>query len=131
MPNSFTSSFSGYTTRFFLVQGSVLLVLFGATVILVRDFIEPNDRVVRSLELIQQETTPDAAFCDSHFAWGFVGVRATPQPRPAGRDAFATWSSRVRYYYRDKQPGKVVIQGDPHLFAVYKVERDAATRRRR
>jgi DltD protein len=122
MLNSFTSSFSGYTTRFFLVQGSVLLVLFGATVILVRDFIEPNDRVVTSLELIQQETTPDAAFGDSHFAWGFVGSRDFPTLGAEG-ETLRDMELRVRYYYRDKQPGKVVIQGDPHSFAVYKVER--------
>ena len=71
MRNSFTSSFGRYTTRFFLVLGSVLLVLLGASVILVRNYIEPHDRVVESLELIQKETATDAAFGDSHFAWGF------------------------------------------------------------
>ncbi len=122
MLNSYTSSFSRYTLRFFLIQGAVLLVLFGATVILVRDYIEPHDRVVKSLELIQQERSPDAAFGDSHFAWGFVGSPDFPTLGAEG-ETLRDMELRVRYYYRDKQPGKVVIQGDPHSFALYKMDR--------
>ncbi len=122
MRNSFTSSFGRYATRFFLVQGSVLLVLLGASVILVRNYIEPHDRVVESLELIQKETATDAAFGDSHFAWGFVGSRDFPTLGAEG-ETLLDMELRVRYYYRDKRPGKVVIQGDPHSFAAYKMDR--------
>ena len=122
MLNSFTSSFNRYTVRFFLAQGTVLLALFGATVVLVRDYIEPHDRVVKSLELIQQETAADAAFGDSHLAWGFVGSPEFPTLGAEG-ETVRDMELRVRYYYRNKQPGKVVVQGDPHSYAVYKMDR--------
>ena len=100
----------------------MLLVLLGASIILVRDYIEPHDRVVKSLDLIQKETATNAAFGDSHFAWGFVGKPDFPTLGAEG-ETILDMELRVRYYFRDKQPGKVVIQGDPHSFAGYKMDR--------
>ena len=122
MLNSYTSSFNGYLRRLVVVQVSVLIVLLGASIILVRDYVEPHDRVIKSLALIQKETARNAAFGDSHFAWGFVGTPDFPTLGAEG-ETIPDMELRVRYYFRDKQPGKVVIQGDPHSFAGYKVDR--------
>jgi hypothetical protein len=122
MLNSYTSSFSGYLRRFFLVQVTVLAVLLGTSIVLVKNYVEPHDRVIKSLDLIQKETATNAAFGDSHFAWGFVGTRDFPTLGAEG-ETIPDMELRVRYYFRDKTPGKVVIQGDPHSFAGYKVDR--------
>jgi hypothetical protein len=122
MPNSSTSSFKRYLLRVLLLPVAILGLALAATVVLVRYAVEPNDRVIQSLALVQQETSKDAAFGDSHFAWGFVGRPDFPTFAAEG-ETVADMELRVRYYFRDKQPGKVVIQGDPHAFASYKLER--------
>lgn len=122
MPSSFTSSFRRYLAAVLLVQAGVLLVAFAASVALVRYYVEPNDRVIQSLALGQHATAPNAAFGDSHFAWGFVGTADFPTIAAEG-ETMADMELRVRFYFRSRQPRKVVIQGDPHAFAPYKLDR--------
>lgn len=122
MPNSFTSSFSGYLRRFFLALATVLVAALGASVLLVKYLVEPTDRVVQGLHLIQSATTSDGAFGDSHFAYGFVGSPDFPTFAAVG-ETVNDMELRVRYYYRNRRPGRVVIQGDPHAFAAYKIDR--------
>jgi hypothetical protein len=101
---------------------ATLALALPASVALVKYVVEPNDRVVHSLELVQRETATDAAFGDSHFAWGFVGSADFPTIAAEG-ETIADMELRVRYYYRNKKPGRVIIEGDPHEFAVYKLDR--------
>lgn len=122
MPNSFTSSFRRYLVRTFGALAAMLGLALAASVILVKYVVEPHDRVIQSLALIRRERSPDAAFGDSHFAWGFVGTEEFPTLAAEG-ETLADMELRVRYYYRDKQPRRVVIQGDPHAFAAYKLDR--------
>lgn len=122
MPNSSISSFKRYLVRVLLLQVAVLALALAATVVLVKYAVEPNDRVIQSLALVQHATARDAAFGDSHFAWGFVGRPDFPTFAAEG-ETVADMELRVRYYFRDKQPGRVIIQGDPHAFAAYKLER--------
>ncbi len=122
MPNSFTSSFRRFLFLALGVQLATLALAFGASLALVKYVVEPNDRVVRSLHLVQQETATDAAFGDSHFAWGFVGSAEFPTIAAEG-ETIADMELRVRYYYRNKKPGRVILEGDPHEFAVYKLDR--------
>ncbi len=122
MRNSFTSSFRQYLVRVLLLQVAAVTVGLTASVALVKYVVEPNDRVIQSLTLIRQSAAPDAAFGDSHFAWGFVGRPEFPTVAAEG-ETVADMELRVRYYFRNKRPGKVVIQGDPHAFASYKIER--------
>jgi hypothetical protein len=122
MPSSFTSSFRRFLVRALVVQIVTLALALAASVALVKYAVEPNDRVVHSLELVQRETATDAAFGDSHFAWGFVGSADFPTIAAEG-ETIADMELRVRYYYRNKNPGKVIIEGDPHEFAVYKLDR--------
>jgi len=116
MPSSFTSSFKGFLLRALAVQLAALAIALAASLALVRYEVEPNDRVVHSLELVQRETATDAAFGDSHFAWGFVGSAEFPTIAAEG-ETIADMELRVRYYYRNKKPGRVIIEGDPHEFA--------------
>src|ERR1700674_2918930 len=112
MPGSYTSSFRRYLVRVLLVQAAVLGLALAASVALVRYVVEPNDRVIQSLNLVRRETARDAAFGDSHFAWGFVGSQAFPTFAAEG-ETVADMELRVRYYFRNKEPGKIIIQGDP------------------
>lgn len=122
MPNSYTSSFRGYLRRLLLTTVVLLAAGLAASMVLVKYVVEPNDRVIQSLALVQHATAKDAAFGDSHFAWGFVGTPMFPTIAAEG-ETIADMELRVRYYYRDKQPGRVIIQGDPHAFASYKLDR--------
>jgi DltD protein len=122
MPSSFTSSFRRFLVRALAVQLLTLGVALAATVLLVKYAVEPNDRVVNSLKLVQRAKATDAAFGDSHFAWGFVGSADFPTIAAEG-ETIADMELRLRYYYRDKKPGRVIIEGDPHEFAAYKLER--------
>ncbi|MGH7498490.1 MAG: D-alanyl-lipoteichoic acid biosynthesis protein DltD [Gemmatimonadales bacterium] len=122
MPNSYTSSFRGYLGRLLLVTAGVLGLALAATVAMVKYAVEPNDRVIQSLNLVRRATGSDAAFGDSHFAWGFVGSPEFPTFAAEG-ETVSDMELRVRYYFRDKKPGKVIIQGDPHTFAPYKLDR--------
>jgi hypothetical protein len=122
MPSSFTSSFRRFLVLALVIQAGTLALALAASAALVKYVVEPNDRVVHSLQLVQRETATDAAFGDSHFAWGFVGSADFPTIAAEG-ETIADMELRVRYYYRNKKPGKVIIEGDPHEFAAYKLDR--------
>jgi hypothetical protein len=122
MPNSYTSSFNGYLGRVFLGLAATLAVSLVASIALVKYAVEPHDRVIQSLALVQRATARNAAFGDSHFAWGFVGSPEFPSFAAEG-ETIQDMELRVRFYFKNKRPGKVVIQGDPHSFAPYKLER--------
>jgi hypothetical protein len=122
MRTSFTSSFRRYLGWFAFFQVAMLSLVFGASMVLVKDYVEPHDRVIESLTLVQSATARNAAFGDSHFAWGFVGSADLPTLGAEG-ETVADMELRVKYYFRNKQPGKVIIQGDPHSFAAYKLDR--------
>jgi hypothetical protein len=122
MPSSSTSSFSRYLVRVLLLVVGALALALGGSLVLVKYVVEPNDRVIQSLALVTRSTATDAAFGDSRFAWGFVGRPDFPTIAAEG-ETMADMELRVRYYFRDKQPGRVVLQGDPHAFATYKLDR--------
>jgi hypothetical protein len=122
MRNSYTSSFKGYVYRWFLVQAVALGLALAATLALVKYVVEPNDRLIQSLQLVQHATASNAAFGDSHLAWGFVGSSDFPTFAAEG-ETIADTELRVRFYFRNKHPGRVIIQGDPHSFAAYKLDR--------
>src|SRR5512134_2752220 len=122
MPSSFTSSFNRYLRRFFLALAATLALSLAASLALVRYYVEPNDRLIKSLDLVQRAEATNAAFGDSHFAWGFVGSRDFPFLGAEG-ETIPDMELRVRYYFRNRAPAKVVIQGDPHSFASYKLDR--------
>lgn len=122
MRSSFTSSFRGYVLRWTGTLSGLLLVFALASVALVKYAVEPNDTLVSRLELIRQGSARNAAFGDSHVVWGIMG---SPDFLTLGTEGetIPDMELRVHYYFRDKSPGKVIIQGDPHSFSPYKLER--------
>ena len=75
---------------------------------------------------LRNSTQPNAAFGDSHVAavpdfnqkdFINLGVGATTIRR---------MDQRVRYYFDKIQPGQVIIQADPHLFAEYRLQAQAS-----
>ena len=122
MPSSSTSSSSRYLLGFFAVLLAVVGTALAASLVLVRYAVEPADRLVRGLVLLRTATSPDAAFGDSRFVWGLIGKHDFPTIGAEGETLF-DMESRVRFYYRNKDPRRVIVQGDPHAFAPYKLNR--------
>jgi len=122
MRNSSTSSFSVYLSRLFVVQAFLLLAFMLASLALVKYVVEPNDTLISRLEFIKSATATNAAFGDSHMVWGFVGSPEFPTLGMEG-ETIPDMELRVRFYFQDKQPRKIIVQGDPHSFAPYKLER--------
>jgi hypothetical protein len=122
MRNSSTSSFKRYLGRLLWMQVVLLLAFASTTIALVRYVVEPNDTFISRLELVKNSTATNAAFGDSHVVWGIVG---SPEFIILGTEGetIADVELRVLYYFRDKSPGKVIVQGDPHSFSPYKIER--------
>jgi hypothetical protein len=104
------------------VEAALLLIFASTSIALVKYVVEPNDHFITGLDLIRNSTAPNAAFGDSHIVWGFVG---SPDFVTLGTEGetIADMELRVRYYFRNKRPQQVIIQGDPHSFARYKLER--------
>ena len=122
MPNSYTSSFKRYVWRVLGIQVALLLAFASSTVALVRYMVEPNDTLISRLELVRSSTATSVAFGDSHIVWGVVG---SPDFIVLGTEGetIADMELRARYYFRDKKPARVIVQGDPHSFSPYKIDR--------
>jgi hypothetical protein len=104
------------------LQAALLLAFASTSIALVAFRVEPNDTLISRLELIRNATTPNAAFGDSHIVWGVVGSPALITLGTEG-ETIPDMELRVDYYFKNKSPGRVIIQGDPHSFAAYKLER--------
>jgi hypothetical protein len=104
------------------LQAALLVAFASTSMALVAFRVEPNDTLISRLELIRNATAPNAAFGDSHVVWGIVG---SPQFITLGTEGetIADMELRVNYYFQNKRPGQVIIQGDPHSFAAYKLAR--------
>jgi len=122
MQNFYTSNFRGYVYRLLWIQAALLVVFASTSIALVKYVVEPNDNFISRLHLTRNGTAKNAAFGDSHIVWGIVG---SPDFITLGADGetIADMELRVRYYFQNKRPGKVIIQGDPHSFSPYKLER--------
>lgn len=98
------------------------LIFFGASELILRTQIAPQDEFISHTELFKSQRLPNAAFGDSHVARGFVppegminlAYPSEPIPRMA-------W--KVKTYFDDQTPGQVILQADPHMFSPYRLNR--------
>jgi hypothetical protein len=91
-----------------------------STEVLVRTQVVPQDNLAGHLRLLEVSTQRDAAFGDSHVARGFDAQGSFVNlafPSENIEDIF----SKVERHYSDRQPGRVILQADPHLFAAYRL----------
>jgi hypothetical protein len=126
MPESPVSSSTFSSKRwlqiFFLLVGTVVIGFVIASEWMVRAYVLPQDNFEWIAKRLRNSTQPNAAFGDSHVAavpayntkdFVNLGIGATTIKR---------MDQRVRYYFSKINPGEVIIQADPHLFADYRLE---------
>lgn len=122
--NSSTSNFrvQGHIRLFGLTVTIGLVMLFAASEVLVRGSVLPQDDLKKHVKLFSSSLRSDAAFGDSHVARGFV----PPQQMinlayPSESIPQIDW--KIRRYYATRKPGRIILQADPHMFAVYRLNR--------
>jgi len=92
-------------------------VLFLATTeALIRSKIVPNHPFYRYLELFKNAQTPNAIFGDSHFAYGIIGLDGFVNLAYPGNN-FEAIVEKVRLYFSDKPPGRIILQAGVHHFS--------------
>jgi hypothetical protein len=97
-----------------------LLALAGATEWLVRTQVVPQDTFGKHLRLLQTAAQGDAAFGDSHVARGFDASDGFVNlAYPSENIEYLFW--KMRTYFDQLAPGRVIVQADPHLFAPYRL----------
>lgn len=125
---SFTSSSeNGYTqskafaiAAFFASGAVALTVLVGLTEWLIRAEVMPQDTGMAHFQLLTQANAPHAAFGDSHSARGFNATDGFVNLAfPA--ENIEDMKAKAVSYFAKREPGRVILQADPHLFAPYRV----------
>ena len=114
-----TSSFSRYAIAviliLLLVVGASVTFFVAATEQLIRTKVIPNDIFTWHLARFLSVTSQNVVFGDSHTAYG---VRLTGfQNLSFPQDNVPTMEVKVRSYFSDIRPGKVLIQADHYAFA--------------
>ena len=87
-----------------------------ASEVLVRWAVEPHDLLLRHREFMARASAADAVFGDSHASLGFTGVDGFVNLAFPGEN-LATAAGKARAYYRDRKPGRVILQADPSMLA--------------
>jgi len=99
-----------------LVALGIGLGFAAATEILVRQWVEPVDLFSRHIVFFGEAASPDAVFGDSHLSLGFTGADGFVNLAFPGEN-LATITAKARLYYRDRDPGRVILQADPSMLA--------------
>lgn len=96
------------------------LVVFGASELLLRYAVVPQDSFRAHTQLFNSAKSSHAAFGDSHLARDFVPDSAMVNlAYPSEGIAHMDW--KVRTYFNERRPGRVIVQADPHQFAAYRL----------
>lgn len=100
------------------------LALVAVTEWIVRAKVMPNDeRFTAHFELFLTAEATNAAFGDSRMESAFYGdsVGGTEFVNLAmGGENIPTTEAKVRSYFRDRQPGHVILQADPHMLSSFR-----------
>ena len=114
------TDFTGYSRRYTAVWLASLvttfLIFLGASEILVRFQVEPNDLLLKHASLMTASRTANAVFGDSHASLGFTGQAHFINLAFPGEN-LQTIASKVDYYFSNKSPGYVIFQLGPHQFS--------------
>tara|TARA_R110002167_G_scaffold24188_2_gene85450 strand:+ start:328 stop:1248 length:921 start_codon:yes stop_codon:yes gene_type:complete len=118
--NSSTSSSEPRLGRHFaLWAGLALLLALGfalASEALVRLAVVPHDLLARHRVFMAGAQSADAIFGDSHASLGFTGADGFVNLAFPGEN-LATVAGKARAYYRQRQPGRVIVQADPSMLS--------------
>jgi len=120
--NLSTSSSSRLITVYFALCAGVFALLAIASEWLVRTQVIPQDTLERHVELFTGTRSPYAAFGDSHVARGFnASAPVVNLAYPSENLERMIWKAK-RYLARVEAPRQIVIQADPHLFSLYRLD---------
>jgi hypothetical protein len=120
--SSSTSSSRRWLQIFFGILCPVYFGYLAASEWLFRTEVLAHDNFEFISSRLRNSTQANAAFGDSH-------VAAVPDYNTKdfvnlgiGATTIRKMDQRVRYYFRERKPGEVIIQADPHLFAEYRLQ---------
>lgn len=111
------SNFSRYSITVALSVALLSISFLAATELLLRTKVVPNDHFAAHLSLFVSGTSKNVVFGDSHVARGIHGLSGFLNLSYAG-DTVLEIEAKVRSYFSDKEPGKVVLQAGPQFFSV-------------
>ncbi|WP_165759869.1 hypothetical protein [Falsiruegeria litorea] len=89
---------------------------------LLRTQVLPQDSYASHVSILETTDRSDVAFGDSRTARGFVaGEGFVNLAFPSEGISHMAW--KVERHFAERQPGRVILQADPHLFAAYRLNR--------
>ena len=116
--SSSISSFRAYTISVFLSVAVLSISLLAVTELLIRTRIIPNDSLSWHLDRFISGDYDNVVFGDSHTSMGVHGISGFLNLSfPA--DNYAMIEAKVKGYFADRQPGKVILEAEPHMFGRY------------
>lgn len=110
------SSSKTFVVAFAAVVGTMLVGFGVASEWLVRTHVIPSHNEYRYAALFQKSSASNAIFGDSHAAYGLTGIDSFVNVAHGGNN-FRTISGKVRLYFAERKPGKVILQAGAHHFS--------------
>jgi len=107
--------------RRWAVSVAICFLLFAGALLvgsewLLRTRVAPNDAAQTHYRMFAEASSPDAAFGDSQMAFGFSGAPSFVNLANLGEAAPAI-RYKIASYYRERRPGRVVLQANPSMFS--------------
>lgn len=109
----YTSSFNKFTIALLSTFAVLTMLFIGLTEYLIRTQVIPNHNFLHYLKIFKTSQEVNASFGDSIMANGFSGGPNFLNLSMGG-DNFAGMATKVRLYYKDKKPGKVILEAGLH-----------------
>ncbi|WP_170381974.1 hypothetical protein [Ruegeria atlantica] len=101
---------------------ATLAIAILASEALVRLQVLPQDNYANHVSILMATDRPDVAFGDSRTARGFVaGDGFVNLAFPSEGISHMAWKAET--HFAELQPGRVILQADPHFFAPYRLNR--------
>ena len=91
------------------------VVVLAASEWLIRTRVLPNKTITWYMENFQTVSNENVVFGDSRTTNGIHGLPGFYNLSYPG-DSVEVIELKTRLYFEDKQPGKIILQADPHMF---------------
>ncbi len=117
--NSSTSNFKIWLKVFAATSFIITFVFLLSAEILIRTKVQKRDVFEHHRALFFNSTAENVAFGDSHTSQGFTG-QAGFINLAASYENLDVLVGKIMLYFSKKQPGKIILQVDPHFFSDYR-----------
>lgn len=121
--NSSTFNFKKWLFSFALVTIGVCCFALLSCEWLIRTKVQKGDIFEQHRTLFFQSEFSNAVFGDSHVSQGFTGVDDFVN-LGCPHESLGVVAKKIRLYYKDRLPGKVILQADPHLLSPSRSQQD-------